>query len=156
MGDDSDVRSNERDRRRLFITPPTGYPATMTTQNGLQNALQYLAASDAARGTIGAFVGGLVVVGLLTWAVWLGMKVRRREPRPPRADEHPTLPESGPVREVREVREPDEVPRAADESERLRPSNLHASGSRRGRNQDVPKWEPGSSGSFGSGGSGRK
>jgi hypothetical protein len=124
----------------------------MTTQSGLL----YLAVSNAAMGAIGAFVGGLVVVGLLMGAVRLGVKVRRQQPRPPRPDEHPRLPEAGPVREVREVREPDEVPRAADESERLRPSNLHASGSKRGRNQEVPRWEAGSSGSFGSGGSGRK
>ncbi|MFJ6087813.1 DUF6479 family protein [Streptomyces sp. NPDC092369] len=122
------------------------------TQSGLHD----LAASDAAIGTLGAFLGGLVVVGLLIWAVRLGVKVRRQQPRPPQADEHPTLPESGPVREVREVREPDEVPHAADESERLRPSNVHPSGSKRSDDQDVPKWEPGSSGSFGSGGSGRK
>ncbi|MFD4528297.1 DUF6479 family protein [Streptomyces sp. NPDC058470] len=128
----------------------------MTTQNGTHSGLHYLAASDAAIGTIGAFVGGLVVVGLLIWAVRLGVKVRRQQPQPPRSDEHPTLPESGPVREVREVREPDEVPVASDESERLRPSNMHPSGSKRGRDQEVPKWEPGSSGSFGSGGSGKK
>jgi len=128
----------------------------MTTQSGLQSGLQCLAVSNAAAGAIGAFVGGLVVVGLLIWAVRLGMGVRRQQPRPPRPDEHPRLPESGPVREVREMREPDEVPRAADESERLRPSNLHPSGTKRGQSQEVPKWQPGSSGSFGSGGSGRK
>lgn len=128
----------------------------MTTQSGLQTGLQiglhHLAASDAARGAIGAFLGGLLVVGLLVGAVLLGMRVRRQQPRPPRRDEHPTLPESGPVREVRE---PDEVPRAADESERLRPHNLRSSGSRRSEDQDVPKWEPGSSGSFGGGGPGK-
>ncbi|MFE5082817.1 DUF6479 family protein [Streptomyces mirabilis] len=32
-------------------------------------------------GTIGAFLGGLVVAGVLMWAVRLGMTVRRREPR---------------------------------------------------------------------------
>ncbi|MFJ2828433.1 DUF6479 family protein [Streptomyces sp. NPDC087263] len=126
----------------------------MTTENSLQHL--YLAASQAAMGAIGAFVGGLIVVGLLMWTVRLGVRVRRQQPHPPRPDEHPTLPESGPVREMREVREPDEVPHAADESERLRPSNLHASGSKRAGDQDAPKWEPGSSGSFGSGGSGRK
>jgi hypothetical protein len=123
----------------------------MTTHS----AVQYMAVSDAAMGTIGAFVGGLVIAGALVWAVRLGVKVRRREPRRPLPDEQPKVPESGPVREVREVREPDEVPQAAEESERLRPYNLHASGSKRGENQGVPRWGPGSSGSFGSGGPGR-
>ncbi|SOE59112.1 hypothetical protein SAMN05446589_1480 [Streptomyces sp. OV198] len=123
----------------------------MTTRS----AIHYVAVSDAAIGTIGAFVGGLVVAGVLMWAVSLGVKIRRREPRRPRPDEQPREPESGPVREVREVREPDEVPKAADESERLRPHNLHASGSKRGENQDVPRWVRGSSGSVGGGGPGR-
>ncbi|MFJ4628265.1 DUF6479 family protein [Streptomyces sp. NPDC088847] len=127
----------------------------MTTQSGLQTGLDYLAVSDAGRGAMGAFLGGLLVVCLLVGAVLLGMRKRRQQPRPPRPDEQPTLPESGPVREVSEAREPDEVPRAADESERLRPHNLHSSGSRRSEDQDVPKWEPGSSGSFGGGGPGK-
>jgi uncharacterized iron-regulated membrane protein len=124
----------------------------MTTTH---SAVHSVAVSDAAMGTIGAFVGGLVIAGALVWAVRLGVKVRRREPRRPRPDEQPKVPESGPVREVREAREPDEVPQAADESERLRPHNLHASGSKRSENQDVPRWDPRSSGSFGSGGPGR-
>lgn len=106
-------------------------------------------------GTIGAFVGGLVIAGVLMWAVGFGVKVRRREPRRPSPEEQPKVPDSGPVREVREVREPDDVPQAADESERLRPHNLHASGSKRSENRDVPRWDPASGGSFGSGGPGR-
>ncbi|MEU9286195.1 DUF6479 family protein [Streptomyces sp. NPDC048275] len=107
----------------------------MTTHSAAHN----LAIPDAAIGTIVAFVGGLVIVGVLIWAVRLGVKVQRREPRRPRPDEQPKVPDSGPVREVREVREPDDVPQAADESERLRPHNLHASGSKRSENQDVPR-----------------
>ncbi|MFI6495615.1 DUF6479 family protein [Streptomyces sp. NPDC050564] len=114
-----------------------------------------LAASDAAIGTIGAFVGGLVIAGALVWAVRLGIKVRRRESRPPRRGEHPKLPDSGPVQETREIREPDEVPRAKDEGDRLRPSNLHASSTKRSEGQTRPRWDPGSSGSFGSGGPGK-
>ncbi|MFE4547353.1 DUF6479 family protein [Streptomyces sp. NPDC056785] len=117
--------------------------------------MQLMAVSDAARGTLGAFLGGLVLVGALVWAVRLGMKVRRKEPRRPRPDEQPQLPRSGPVQEVRELREPDEMPRAADRSERLKPRNLHASGSKRSPNQDVPRWNTGDSGSFGSGDSGK-
>ncbi|MFC5204370.1 DUF6479 family protein [Streptomyces kaempferi] len=122
----------------------------------MQNTeLQFTAVSDAARGTIGAFLGGLVIAGALVWAVRLGVKVRRREPRRPRPDEQPKLPQSGPVREVREMREPDDIPLAADGGERLRPRNLHASGSKRSANQDVPRWNPGGGSSFGSGGSGK-
>ncbi|MFF1378918.1 DUF6479 family protein [Streptomyces sp. NPDC058308] len=113
-----------------------------------------LAASDAVLGTIGAFVGGLVVVGVLLWAFRLGKRVRDREPAPPRPDEQPKLPESGPVHEIREMREPDEVPHAQEESERLRPENMHH-GDKRSDDQDPPRWTPGSSGSFGSGGPGK-
>ncbi|MFB9505002.1 DUF6479 family protein [Streptomyces aurantiacus] len=119
------------------------------------DAVRYVAVSDAAVGSIGAFVGGLVIVGVLVWAVRLGIKSRRGQPRPPRPEEQPRRPESGPVQEAREMREPDEVPRAADESERLSPHDLHASGSKRGENQDRPRWDSGSSGSFGGGGPGR-
>ncbi|MEU1535975.1 DUF6479 family protein [Streptomyces fagopyri] len=123
----------------------------MLTQS---TTLQFTAVSDAARGTLGAFLGGLLVVGALIWAVRLGVKVRRKEPRPPRPDEQPQLPRSGPVHEVRELREPDDVPLAADNSERLKPRNLHASGSKRSANQDGPRWKPGDdTGSSGTGGS---
>ncbi|WP_367038899.1 DUF6479 family protein [Streptomyces sp. Je 1-332] len=124
----------------------------MVTASG---ELHVLAVSGAALGVIAAFVGGLVLVGALLWAFWLGNRVRRREPRPPRPEEQPKLPDSGPVHEIREMREPDEVPHAQDESERLRPENLHASGTKRSENQKRRRWSPGSSGSFGGGGPGK-
>ncbi|WP_406131202.1 DUF6479 family protein [Streptomyces sp. NBC_00989] len=99
-----------------------------------------LAASGAAMGLVVAFAGGLVIVALLVWSVRLGIKVRQREPAPPRPDEQPRLPESGAVREVREQREPDEVPRTPD-GERLLPHNLRHSGSRRSENQERPRWD---------------
>ncbi|MFD5074962.1 DUF6479 family protein [Streptomyces sp. NPDC058371] len=113
-----------------------------------------LAASGAAVGVIIAFVGGLVIVGALIWAVRFGIKVRRREPGPPAPAEQPTPPPSGAVYETRETREPDEVPQAGREGERLRPHDLHASGSKTAEDQPRPRWDSGSSGSFGSGGSG--
>jgi hypothetical protein len=113
-----------------------------------------LAVSDAALGVIAAFAGGLLVAGALVWAVQLGIRVRRREPGPPEPGERARVPPSGPVRETREMREPDEVPRATDESERLTPHELHASGTKRGGSQKRRRWSPGSSGSFGSGGPG--
>ncbi|MEW2492818.1 DUF6479 family protein [Streptomyces nodosus] len=56
--------------------------------------------------------------------------------------------------ETRQVHEPDEVPRAGDESERLTPHRLRLSASRRSGNQNRRRRESGSSGSFGGGSSG--
>ncbi|MGP4046944.1 DUF6479 family protein [Streptomyces sp. 2A115] len=113
-----------------------------------------MAASNAALGAIGAFVGGLIIAGALVWAVRLGIKVRKGESEPPKPQEQPRLPDSGPVHETREMREPDEVPRAADESERLTPHEIHPSGTKRSEKQEPPRWSRGSSGSFGGGGPG--
>lgn len=102
---------------------------------------------------IAAFVGGLIIAGALVWAVRLGMRQMDRESPRPTADEQPHLPESGPVRESREMREPDEVPHAQN-GHRLMPYELHPSGTRTGKDQHRRRWLPGSSGSFGSGGTG--
>jgi hypothetical protein len=104
---------------------------------------------------IAAFVGGLVIAGALIWAVRLGMRVMDQELPHPRPDEQPRLPEAGPVREIREMREPDDVPVAVEERERLMPYQLHHAGTRRGKDQHRKRWLPGSSGSFGGGGLGR-
>ncbi|MEU7057136.1 DUF6479 family protein [Streptomyces sp. NPDC046197] len=76
----------------------------------------------------------------------------KRVPAPVRC--HPTLPGSGPVHETRHRREPDEVPRAEETGRRLTPHDLGSAGSRRSEEQTRPRWKPGSSGSFGSGGPG--
>ncbi|MEV0220608.1 DUF6479 family protein [Streptomyces sp. NPDC050704] len=110
-------------------------------------------------GGIAPLIVGLLVVCALIWAVRLGIRVRREEPGPPSPDEQPRLPDSGPVHEVREMREPDEVPVARDESERLTPHQLPAFGNRRSKrskDQRRPRWSPGSSGSFGGGGPGTR
>lgn len=114
-----------------------------------------MAASDAAWGVAGALVAGLVVAGFLVWAIRLGIKVRGREQGPSRTSPRPPHPDSGdgPDMSAHERREPDEVPRAADESERLTPHQLHPGGSRRSEDQSRPRWNSGSSGSSGSGGS---
>lgn len=103
---------------------------------------------------IAAFVGGLFIAGALVWAVQFGMRVQDRESPRPRVEEQPRLPETGPVRELREMREPDELSDAMDGQERLMPHQLHHSGTRRGKDQQRKRWLPGSSGGFGSGGLG--
>ncbi|MFI9802811.1 DUF6479 family protein [Streptomyces sp. NPDC052301] len=100
-------------------------------------------------------IAGVACVAGLIWAFRLGIKVREREPAPPRPHEQPTVPPSGPVRETREMRQSDQVPRAADESERLTPHQLGNVGTKRADDQRRPRWSPGSSGSFGGGGGGR-
>ncbi|MFI0509112.1 hypothetical protein RKD19_007529 [Streptomyces canus] len=102
----------------------------------------------------GVIVAGVVVVAVLIGAFFLGSRVRRRESPPPTPEEQPRLPEGGPVREVREHREPDEVPRS---DTRLTPHELPNHGNsptRTGSGADRPRWDEGSSGSFGSGGPG--
>lgn len=103
---------------------------------------------------VGLFVAGIVIVALLIGAFWLGARIRRREPPPPTPDEQPRLPADGPVREVRENREPDEIPRS---DTRLTPHEMPAfgnSGTRTGTSKGRPRWREGNSGSFGSGGPG--
>lgn len=101
---------------------------------------------------VAAFIGGAVIAGALIWAVQFGMRVMDRELPHPRPEEQPSLPSTGAIREIREMREPDELPLA--ERERLMPYQLHHSGTRRGKDQSRRRWLPGSSGSFGSGGLG--
>jgi len=116
--------------------------------------IQNQAAATNAGGVIAVLVVGLVLVGALVWAIRFGVRAPRREPRAPRHGEHPTLPSAGPAHETQQVREPDEVPRAADESERLSPHDLGVSGSRRSGDQRRRRWSRGSSSLFGSGGPG--
>ncbi|MGW2857156.1 DUF6479 family protein [Streptomyces sp. NPDC001215] len=78
----------------------------------------------------------------------------RVAPDPPTPEEQPHLPDTGPVLEEREVREPEEMPHAAQESERLMPYELHHAASKRCDDQQRKRWLPGSSGAFGSGGPG--
>ncbi|MFF4586153.1 DUF6479 family protein [Streptomyces sp. NPDC001388] len=113
------------------------------------------AAASSVFGVVAVLVCGLLITGALIWAVRLGIKVRRREPRPPRRTEQPTRPATSAVHDGQERREPDEVPVAADESERLTPHQLNPSGTKRSEDQTRPRWDSRSGGSFGSGGPGR-
>ncbi|MFF8970054.1 DUF6479 family protein [Streptomyces sp. NPDC014995] len=116
-------------------------------------ATAYLAATGSALASVAFVVVGLVLVGGLIWAFRLGFRVRRREPAPPRPQEQPRMPASGPARESHQVREPNEMPQSADGT-RLTPHELRPTGGRDSDDQSRPRWEPGSSGSFGSGGPG--
>ncbi|MFC9504455.1 DUF6479 family protein [Streptomyces sp. NPDC057002] len=119
----------------------------------MNTAWMDMAAGRGALG-IGLIVAGVVVVALLLGAFVLGVRIKRRELPTPRPEEQPRLPDGGPVREVSERREPEEVPRSQD---RLTPHRLKAHGnvsSRRSASQERPRWDEGSSGSFGGGGPG--
>ncbi|ANH90201.1 MULTISPECIES: DUF6479 family protein [unclassified Streptomyces] len=121
----------------------------------MDNAPLDIAAAHGAAIGIWPFVAGLVLVALLIGAFWMGARIRRREPAPPRPDEQPRLPDSGPVGSVLENREPDEVPHDGD---RLTPHRLPGhgnAGTRTGAPAPRPRWDAGGSGSFGSGGPGR-
>ncbi|MFF4350990.1 DUF6479 family protein [Streptomyces sp. NPDC001530] len=120
----------------------------------MNTASYELIAANSTVNAVLAFVGGLFIAGALVWAVILGIRVRSKESPPPRPDEQPHLPSTGAVHEIREKREPDEVPIAADESERLMPYNIHALGTKHAADQRRRRWVPGSSGSFGGGGQG--
>ncbi|MDN3268036.1 DUF6479 family protein [Streptomyces sp. MA15] len=111
----------------------------------------------AGRGALGV---GLVVAGIAVLALLIGMflfgsrRVRNNDSRRPRPEEQPRMPEGGPVREVREHREPEEMPRT---EERLSPHELKGhgnAGSRTGTGEGRPRWNEGGGGGFGSGGPG--
>ncbi|WP_051798243.1 DUF6479 family protein [Streptomyces sp. NRRL S-337] len=67
----------------------------------------------AGHGTSGALltIVGVLVVALLLAAFVRGRRIRQREPGPPHPDSQPRLPHGGPVGDVVERREPDELPR---------------------------------------------
>ncbi|MGW3448270.1 DUF6479 family protein [Streptomyces sp. NPDC001076] len=122
----------------------------------MDTALEQLAAAGSVAGMVVIVVCGVLVTAALMGAVRLGIGVRRRESAPPRRAEQPRLPDSGPVREERSMREPNEVPRADDGGERLTPYQLGNAPSRPSADKARPRWQPGSSGSFGGGGGGAK
>ncbi|MEU6673973.1 DUF6479 family protein [Streptomyces sp. NPDC046925] len=101
------------------------------------------------------WIVGLVVVGVLLAAFFWGRRVRSREPAPPRPDEQPKMPEGGPVGEVQEFREPNEVPR---DGGRLLPTELDGNygtpSTHRSPSQDPEDHKKPGGGSFGSGGPG--
>ncbi|MCX4767336.1 DUF6479 family protein [Streptomyces sp. NBC_01275] len=104
--------------------------------------------------SLGLFAVGMVVLAVLAGSFWLGARVKTHESPRPRPDEQPHLPPEGPVHEIRENREPDEVPRTPKGGRPLTPYELTNSATRPSASKDRPRWSKGSSGSFGGGGLG--
>ncbi|BCL32606.1 DUF6479 family protein [Streptomyces aurantiacus] len=121
---------------------------------GRDGAIPHEVVAGSAPFVLGPLLVGLVVTAMLIGAVWWGMRVRAREPGPPRPEEQPRLPDGGAVHEVQEMREPDEMPH---DGRVLTPHELRSLGNmstRRARDQKRPQWNRNSSGGFGSGGLG--
>ncbi|MGW0335750.1 DUF6479 family protein [Streptomyces sp. NPDC003011] len=111
-------------------------------------------AAGTGAGAGGLIVAGVVVVAVLIGAFFLGVRGKKRESPRPTPAEQPRPPEGGPVREVQEHREPNEMPQS---DHRLTPHELHEhgnAGTQTGAPKERPRWDGGSSGSFGSGGPG--
>ncbi|MDQ0579152.1 DUF6479 family protein [Streptomyces rishiriensis] len=119
----------------------------------MTNASLQLAATSGLL-TLGMFGVGLALLAVLGGSFWLGTRVKSREPARPRPEEQPHLPPGGAVHEIRENREPDEVPRTAEGGRPLTPYELTNMQTRSSTDQKRPRWSRGSSGSFGGGGLG--
>ncbi|MFE4667463.1 DUF6479 family protein [Streptomyces sp. NPDC056716] len=106
--------------------------------------------------SLGLFVIAVAVLAVLAGSFWLGNRIKDREPPTPRPEEHPRPPEDGPVHEVLESREPDEVPKVPKGGRAMTPYELTNMQTRPSASpsKDRPKWSKGSSGSFGGGGLG--
>ncbi|MGW5371826.1 DUF6479 family protein [Streptomyces sp. NPDC004009] len=99
----------------------------------------------------------LIAVGLLALLAggfWMNSRVKYRESPRPRPEEQPQLPPEGPVHEVRENRESQEVPVTPPGGRPLTPYELSNLDTRPSESKDRPRWSKGSSGSFGGGGLG--
>ncbi|MFC9883783.1 DUF6479 family protein [Streptomyces libani] len=86
--------------------------------------IEQLAAGSGTSGILLAIVGVLVVAVLLAAFVW-GRRIKAREPGPPLPEQQPRLPESGPVGDVVESREPDEL---VPGEQRLTPHEVKGNG----------------------------
>ncbi|RII09706.1 hypothetical protein DSC45_29815 [Streptomyces sp. YIM 130001] len=88
------------------------------------------AADDPSLGFVPFLLIGLVVAAALVWAVWLGIRIRRREPRPPNPGEQPRPPKNGAAAELPEEPAADDF--GAD-GERLSPHEMRGHGAPGGR-----------------------
>lgn len=104
--------------------------------------------------SLGLFLVAVALVTLLGGSFWLSCRMRSRAPRLPLPEEQPHLPPDGPVHEVREMREPAEIPKVPKGGHALTPYELAHSPTRTSPLKKPPRWSEGRSGSFGSGGLG--
>ncbi|WP_432042322.1 DUF6479 family protein [Streptomyces cadmiisoli] len=100
------------------------------------------------------FLVAVAVLALLAGSFWMGNRIKLREPPRPRPEDQPKMPLDGPVYEIRENREPDEVPKVPKGGRALTPYELSNMQTRPSDSKDRPRWSRGSSGSFGGGGLG--
>lgn len=119
----------------------------------MTNASEQLAAASGLI-SLGMFIVGMILLAVLGGSFWLGNRVKSQEPARPRPEEQPHLPPGGPVHEIRENREPDEVPRTPEGGRPLTPYELTNMQTRSSADRKRPRWSRGSSGSFGGGGLG--
>ncbi|WP_187285561.1 DUF6479 family protein [Streptomyces sp. ME109] len=103
--------------------------------------------------SLGLFLVAVALVTLLAGSLWLGCRIRSSQ-QLPRPEEQPQLPPEGAVHEVREFREPAEIPKVDKKGRALTPYELAHSASRPSASQERRRWAEGGSGSFGSGGLG--
>ena len=104
--------------------------------------------------SLGLFLVGVALVAMLAGSFWLGARIKLREPPRPRPEEQPHLPSDGPVHEIRQNREPEEVPQTPKGGRPLTPYELSNMQTRPSTDKKRPRWSRGSSGSFGGGGLG--
>ncbi|MGV4982919.1 DUF6479 family protein [Streptomyces sp. NRAIS4] len=100
------------------------------------------------------FIVAVGVLALLAGGFWMTSRVKYSESPRPRPEEQPKLPPEGPVGELRENRESQEIPRTAKGERPLTPYELSNMDTRPSASKDRPRWSRGSSGSFGGGGLG--
>ncbi|MEV7995398.1 DUF6479 family protein [Streptomyces sp. NPDC086077] len=119
----------------------------------MNNASMQLAAPSGLLSLV-LFVVAIAVVGVLGGSFWLGNRIKFGEPPRPRADEQPHLPPEGAVHEVRQIREPDDVPVMPKGGRPLTPYELTNMRTKPSTSTDRPRWGRGTTGSFGGGGLG--
>ncbi|MEU7299456.1 DUF6479 family protein [Streptomyces sp. NPDC048304] len=120
----------------------------------MTTASMQLAAASGLMGLVMFLVAGVGTAALVAAGAWMNSRVKYRESPRPRPEEQPTLPPEGPVGELRQNRESQEVPQMTKGGRPLTPYELSNMDSRPSESKDRPRWSRGSSGSFGGGGLG--
>ncbi|MCF3132367.1 DUF6479 family protein [Streptomyces olivochromogenes] len=116
-------------------------------------SIQLAAASGGLMGLF-FFVVAVAVLAVLAGGYWMTSRVKYSESLRPRPEEQPKLPPEGAVHEIRENREPDEIPLIPKGERPLTPYDVGNFGTKPSTSQDRPRWSKGTSGSFGGGGLG--